>query len=154
MQDNLFVFSAMAFVQSKHNLSENAPNEVLANILASLILPTLLDQFGQITSFAVFHDQIYRSVLFVNEFVEAPHNVISFDLTQNLHFIIQLLPLFFAHASIVGYFPDHFSARGYMENFCHFSKRSYQPAKFTFYRSIKTDFNIHLPWPIALSSTL
>ena len=56
MQDDLLVLATMALVQGKHYLSENAPDKVLLDMLAFFAtLSILLNQLGQVTTFAVLH---------------------------------------------------------------------------------------------------
>ena len=104
----------MTLVESQDDLRENPPNEVFSNVLASIPLAALLDQLGQVTSLTVLHDQINWSVLFVDEFVVAAHDVVGLDLAQDLHLVVQLLLLFLAHAPVIGHFPDHLLVAWYV----------------------------------------
>ena len=96
----------------------------MAAFFVTLLLAVILDQFRKVSAFAQLHDQIDRSVLLVYEFVIAAHNVVSLDLPQYLHFIVELLSLFFAHASVICDFPYHFASARYVQHFCYFSKRA------------------------------
>ena len=58
MQDDLLILAPVALIQSKHNLGENAPNEVFSNILSTITLATFLDELGKIAAFAKLHYQI------------------------------------------------------------------------------------------------
>ena len=59
MQNNLFVLSAVTFVQRENHLCENAPNEIFGNKRAFIIrLSTSLNQFAEVPTFAVLHDKV------------------------------------------------------------------------------------------------
>ena len=43
MKNDLFIFTSVAFVEGKHDLGENTPDEILANELRLLRISTLLN---------------------------------------------------------------------------------------------------------------
>ena len=92
MQDDLLVLSSVTLVQREDNLGKNAPNKVLLDILAlivvALLLAAILNKLREVTSLAQLHDQIDRSVLFVHKFVIAPHYMLRLDLPQDLDLVV------------------------------------------------------------------
>ena len=117
MENNLVLFPSMAFVKSKDNLCKNAPNEVfLDKSLRRVRLSALLDHLGEITTFANFHNQVNRGILFVYKLIITSYNILVLQLAQDVHFIDELLLLLFAFPSIISLLPNHLSIR---RDMCH-----------------------------------
>jgi len=111
VQDYLVIFPSMALIKSEYYLRKNAPYKVFSNkIIFFRWLAALLNELAQVTALAVFHNKVYRCILFVNEFVKAPHNILVLKFTQNIDLIDQLLLFFFIHPSIIRLLPNHFYA--------------------------------------------
>ena len=149
MQNNLLILASVALIESVHHLRKNAPNKVLLDILAlivvALLLAAILNKLREVTSLAQLHDQIDRSVLFVHKFVIAPHYMLRLDLPQDLDLVVKLLAFLLAHIAIVCHFPHHLFTTWYVEDFCHFPKTAY---------TYINKFNIDQKMAFSLSSLL
>ena len=88
MKDDLFVFSTVAFVKGKDNLGENSPYKILPDELWLLWVSTLFYQMWQITTFAVLHHQVDRSLLLIHKFVIASNDIVCFHFSQNFDFVV------------------------------------------------------------------
>ena len=110
MKDNLLVFSTVTFIQSQNNLCEDPPDEVFSYELWLFRVSTFLDQLREISTFAKLHHKIDWGVLLVHKLIVASNYIVSLHFSQNFDFIVELLFLFFWHASIIGLLPYHFSS--------------------------------------------
>lgn len=100
----------MTLKQSKSDLHQYLPDEVLIDALALLL--TLGDKLGQVAALAVLHHDVERCLLFVNDLVEAPNDIFVLELPQNVDLIDELMDLFLSELSVVDLLPDHLLACG------------------------------------------
>ena len=104
-------------------MHENLPNGFF--LQKEVIGFALLNNLREVTSSAVFHDDVDGSILFVNNFVMVSDNIIMLKLSQDIYFINQLLFLSFLHNAIVYFLPYHLLAWWHMLYQADFSKTSY-----------------------------
>jgi hypothetical protein len=63
--EDLSFFSVVAFLQSKYNLKEYFPNDILRNVV--LIILALLDELGHVSILAMLHYDVYPLGLLFND---------------------------------------------------------------------------------------
>ena len=118
----LLLISAMALKQSQSYLHQYFPNEVLIDVLSFFL--AFVYKLCKIATLAVFHYNIQRCVLFVDNFIIAPHNIFVLQLSQNIYFIYQLVNFFFFKFTVVNLFPYHFFICGQVSDQRYLSKSS------------------------------
>jgi hypothetical protein len=82
---------SMALKQCKSDLHEDFPNEVFFDFLALLLI--VVDELCEVSAFAVLHNYVESGVLFVNNLVVAPHNVLVPKLSKDVELVNELVDL-------------------------------------------------------------
>ena len=104
MQNSASLFLTMTSIECWCNLSNDLPEFLLLHEFLFFFI--LFNHLSHISSLAVFHDNVYFSLLLINYTIIVPDNIWMMEFTQDINFWNKLLFLFFVHSAIVKLLPN------------------------------------------------